>query len=166
MGFPCLRCESYQQQINFEQAGFPSRVCRLLGCQRLLICTKTSSLSSASTSSTSNNTSTGAGVQLVIVKVLALLVVDFFFIELELQDHLNFSGLGGLSALAGENDPRSPQLPISATPISHISHSHVSNQVWTSLLPPRGGIQPRLARGHIIFGDQLGFRGQVATTPT
>ena len=138
-------------------------MCRLLGGQRLLICTKASSLSSASTSSTSNNTS---GAQLVIVKVVSLLLVDFFFIALELQDHINFSGLGGLSALAGENDPRSPQLPISATPISHISHSHVSNQVWTSLLPPRGGIQPRLARGHIIFGDQLGFRGQVATTPT
>jgi len=61
-------------------------MCRLLGGQRLLICTKASSLSSASTSSTSNNTS---GAQLVIVK-----------------DHINFSGLGGLSALAGENDPR------------------------------------------------------------
>ena len=105
MGFPCLRCESYQQQINFEQAGFPSRVCRLLGGQRLLICTKASSLSSASTSSTSNNTS---GAQLVIVKVVSLLLVDFFFIALELQDHINFSGLGGLSALAGENDPRAP----------------------------------------------------------
>jgi len=75
--------------FSLSEAGFPSRVCRLLGGQRLLICTKASSLSSASTSSTSNNTSTGAGVQLVIIK-----------------DHLNFSGLGGLSALAGENDPR------------------------------------------------------------
>merc|ERR1719430_1127625 len=69
--------------FSLSEAGFPSRMCRLLGGQRLLICTTASSLSST------NDTSTGVGTQLVIIK-----------------DHLNFSGLGGLSALAGENDPR------------------------------------------------------------
>merc|ERR1712192_238497 len=81
---------------SLSEAGFPSRMCRLLGSKRLLIVTKASSLSSigntvgTTTSSLSNtNQSSGAGAQLVIIK-----------------DHLNFSGLGGRSALAGQNDPR------------------------------------------------------------
>merc|ERR1712181_22954 len=82
--------------FSLAEAGFPSRMCRLLGSKRLLICTKASSLSctantlATTTSSLSNtNHSSGAGAQLVIIK-----------------DHLNFSGLGGRSALAGQNDPR------------------------------------------------------------
>ena len=82
-------------------------MCRLLGGQRLLICTTASSLSST------NDTSTGAGTQLVIIKVLSSPLAHYFLTELEFQDHLNFSGLGGLSALAGENDPRSRQFAIS-----------------------------------------------------
>ena len=71
-----------------------------------------------------------------------------------MQDHLNFSGLGGRSALAGQNDPR-----------SHQDISQMLDQVWTSLLPPGGRIQSRLERGHSVFGNQLGLASQVATPP-
>merc|ERR1712212_144271 len=74
--------------FSLSEAGFPSRICRLLGSQRLLICTKGSSITTTTSSPSSNNTPTVAGTQLVIIK-----------------DHLNFSGLGGRSALAGQNDP-------------------------------------------------------------
>jgi len=74
--------------FTLSEAGFPSRMCRLLGCRRLLVCTKAVCLSSSS-AAVMNSRLENCDTELVIIK-----------------DHLNFSGLGGLSALAGQNDPR------------------------------------------------------------
>jgi len=74
--------------FTLSEAGFPSRMCRLLGCRRLLVCTNAVCLSSSS-AAVMNSPLENCDTELVIIK-----------------DHLNFSGLGGLSALAGQNDPR------------------------------------------------------------